>query len=395
MKATITSSGVKIIPISQVFPYPSNARRGDLTVLKESLSAHGQYRPIVVQASTGFILAGNHTYKAMKELGLKKIKVVMVDVDDAKARKIVLADNRMTDLADTNEVLLKALLDALPDLEGTGFSETDKNMLESMLDPKEISARETTEKDPEVRISAWRFTVNQEFFDSWKEEMRAVVGKSRMDAVTEIKRRLVIPEPPPVPPLPPEADVITSVEGADVVDIKEIFAHPFNPREGDVGAIMGSLETLGQYRPIVVNKRTMRCLSGNHTLQAMASLGWEKVAVSWVDVDDEGEIKILIVDNRSSDLATYDSHALQSLLKANNLGGTGFTEEDMVSIMAGGKSQPRYSPAGRSSVSVGEYKFRVRTEDLISWANTIYGWSDVAELLGFAIDACTSDDKSI
>ena len=50
--------------IASVQPHPRNVRQGDVGAIATSLSTHGQYRPIVVQESTGHILAGNHTYKA-------------------------------------------------------------------------------------------------------------------------------------------------------------------------------------------------------------------------------------------------------------------------------------------------------------------------------------------
>ncbi|MCX5206110.1 ParB N-terminal domain-containing protein [Streptomyces sp. NBC_00237] len=63
-----------------------------------------------------------------------------------------------------------------------------------------------------------------------------------------------------------------------------------NPRPGDLGAICSSLSTNGQYRPIVVNKGTLtgranEVLAGKHTLKAARHLGWEQIAVTWLDVD--------------------------------------------------------------------------------------------------------------
>lgn len=81
--------------------------------------------------------------------------------------------------------------------------------------------------------------------------------------------------------------------------------HPYkrNPRQGDVGAIVTSLEHHGQYRPIVVNARTQEVLAGNHTLQAAKALGWTDIAATFVDVDEDTAARIVLVDNRSNDLA--------------------------------------------------------------------------------------------
>jgi hypothetical protein len=35
---------------------------------------------------------------------------------------------------------------------------------------------------------------------------------------------------------------------------------------------------------------------------------------------------------------------------------------------------------------------RVHTEDLNTWANTIYGWSDIVELLQMPLEACSIEE---
>ena len=56
--------------------------------------------------------------------------------------------------------------------------------------------------------------------------------------------------------------------------------------------------------------------------------------VFWVDVDDKEARKILLADNRTSDLASYDDHALLDILRGiaiedGNLIGTGFDTDDL------------------------------------------------------------------
>jgi len=87
------------VPIDDVQGHPKNVRQGDVGAISVSLEAHGQYKPILVQQSTGFIIAGNHTWMAAKALGWPEIAVQYLEVDDDKALRILLADNRSTDLA--------------------------------------------------------------------------------------------------------------------------------------------------------------------------------------------------------------------------------------------------------------------------------------------------------
>lgn len=119
--------------LSEVTQYPGNSRRGDISAIAASLETNGQYKPIVVQKSTGHILAGNHTAEAATALGWEKIQAVYVDVDDDQARKIVLADNRTSDLAQYDDSALAALLAEVPDLTGTGFDDADYEALTRML----------------------------------------------------------------------------------------------------------------------------------------------------------------------------------------------------------------------------------------------------------------------
>ncbi|MYT33930.1 ParB N-terminal domain-containing protein [Streptomyces sp. SID8354] len=80
------------IPVDELAPYHRNPRTGDLDSITESLSTHSQYRPIVVNRGTltgrpNEILAGNHTFKAAKQLDWTDIAVTWLDVDDDAAAK--------------------------------------------------------------------------------------------------------------------------------------------------------------------------------------------------------------------------------------------------------------------------------------------------------------------
>ena len=109
------------------------------------------------------------------------------------------------------------------------------------------------------------------------------------------------------------------------VPIDDVHPYEHNPRRGDLAALTESLEVNGQYRPIVANRRTGDVLAGNHTWQAAKALGWTHIAVSWVNVDDETAARIVLVDNRTNDLATYDDTALAGLLESlPDLAGTGY-----------------------------------------------------------------------
>lgn len=119
-------SQIETVPAGSLEFYPGNPRRGNVPVIAESLKENQQYAPLVVQRSTGYVLAGNHTLKAARALGWDEIDVVFVDVDDERARKIVLSSNRTAELGSYDDDDLMHLLSYLDeDYKGTGWSTED------------------------------------------------------------------------------------------------------------------------------------------------------------------------------------------------------------------------------------------------------------------------------
>lgn len=77
-----------------------------------------------MQKSTGNILAGNHTYKALVGMGETEIPAIFVDVDNETATRILLADNRTADLGEYDEQQLNQLLKGLEEFTGTVWAVT-------------------------------------------------------------------------------------------------------------------------------------------------------------------------------------------------------------------------------------------------------------------------------
>ena len=120
----------------------------------------------------------------------------------------------------------------------------------------------------------------------------------------------------------------------------ELTPYHRNARQGDTAAIARSLETNGQYRPIVVNLgthtgRPLEVLAGNHTLAAARSLGWDTIAASTIDVDDHQAARIVAADNRLADLGDYDDTLLIELLQGldGDLDGTGYDDDDLLALL--------------------------------------------------------------
>jgi len=141
-------------PVGELRAYARNPRRGNVDAIADSLSAHGQYRPIVCRAD-GEVLAGNHTLAAARQLGWSHVAAVRLDVDDDQALRIVPADNRTADLGtyDSEELisLLGELDTSLAGLYGTGWAAEDITALEALRphsfwrDPDDIEDTPTVE----------------------------------------------------------------------------------------------------------------------------------------------------------------------------------------------------------------------------------------------------------
>lgn len=118
------------------------------------------------------------------------------------------------------------------------------------------------------------------------------------------------------------------------VPIDQLKHYGKNPRRGDVDLIKESLKTNGQYKPVTVRTGTNEILAGNHTVKAAKALGWTHIAATFMDVTDAQAAKIVLVDNRANDLATYDQDNLRDMLDSlPDLEGTGYTPDDLEAMI--------------------------------------------------------------
>lgn len=99
------------------------------------------------------------------------------------------------------------------------------------------------------------------------------------------------------------------------VSVLEIQSHPDNPRKGDLSFVRKSIREHGFYGAIVVQASTKHILVGNQRWEAAKKEGIKEVPVVWVDVDDDMAKRILLVDNKSADRATWDHHQLAAMFK--------------------------------------------------------------------------------
>ena len=122
--------------------------------------------------------------------------------------------------------------------------------------------------------------------------------------------------------------------------VADLALLPGNPRQGDIGAVSESMRVNGIYQPIIVNKgthtgRPLEIIAGNHRAQAAQQLGHDTIPTIVLDVDDEQAARIALADNRTSDLASYDTDALLVMLQQlPDLTGTGYDGDDLDALLA-------------------------------------------------------------
>lgn len=124
-------------------------------------------------------------------------------------------------------------------------------------------------------------------------------------------------------------------------DIKTIKTDPRNARkhnERNIETIKNSLKTYGQRKPIVVNVNTNTIEAGNGMYQAAVALGWDKIAVVFVDDAQEVATAYGLMDNQSALISEWDLPTLKDLLTELddgevNMDLTGFDEKEIEELM--------------------------------------------------------------
>ncbi|MCU0226471.1 MAG: ParB N-terminal domain-containing protein [Bryobacterales bacterium] len=124
--AQVRAQEFEMVSVAELTPHPANPRKGDVGAIARSVQANGFYGAVVAQRRTGYILAGNHRWRAAQQEGLRLVPVLWLDCSDEEARRILLADNKTNDLAGYDQEALARVLEAArvadAELTGTGWT---------------------------------------------------------------------------------------------------------------------------------------------------------------------------------------------------------------------------------------------------------------------------------
>jgi ParB-like chromosome segregation protein Spo0J len=160
------------VSLYDLVEYPNNPRIGDVNTIYESLLENGQYRPLVVNRKDNVILAGNHTFKALKRLGWATAIVWYVDVTDEQAKQIMLVDNKLNDDATYDYEKLEKAISEMQDvgeLIGTGYTEEAldevlKDLPTEVDAPAQNSSKEQTEANLNAVIDVVLLLTDEKFY---------------------------------------------------------------------------------------------------------------------------------------------------------------------------------------------------------------------------------------
>lgn len=133
---------VQTVSIDTVIPYWRNPRKNDLAIekVKESIKQFGYQAPILVDADMT-IIAGHTRYRALKELGVTQVDVVISELSTKQAKEYRIIDNRTSEYATWSAELaleLKEFVD--PDFREIFFPDVQ-------LDPDFVKVKAGTEQE--------------------------------------------------------------------------------------------------------------------------------------------------------------------------------------------------------------------------------------------------------
>lgn len=152
---------VEIVPIDDVRPHPRNFREWDLGAIDVSISRLGLYLPVVVQRSTGYIVAGSGRWTVLKSQGATEIPVRYEDFTDEEAVAVLVGDNWIAQRGRNLDPELLELMQELRDeaelLRAAGVEDDDVEALErevaDMDKPLKLDSRKMMKKPKLLKVT--------------------------------------------------------------------------------------------------------------------------------------------------------------------------------------------------------------------------------------------------
>jgi len=114
------------VDIDTLKEWEHNPRNNELAIAKvaRSIERFGFASPVIAREEDNMVIAGHTRIAAARSLGLKTIPVRFMRLNKTEAELLALADNKLGEIAEWDEDMLKSLLEALPehDLSDIGWN---------------------------------------------------------------------------------------------------------------------------------------------------------------------------------------------------------------------------------------------------------------------------------
>lgn len=127
------------------------------------------------------------------------------------------------------------------------------------------------------------------------------------------------------------------------IPLSQLVPDDRNARRHDkrnIAEVKKSLQQFGQHRAFVVQRGSNRILVGNGMYEAMRQLGWKEADVYFVDDDDATAVRRALADNRTAELAEWDTdmlaHLFDNVRGRADIPGWGEDEIDKILQLAEG-----------------------------------------------------------
>jgi DNA modification methylase len=143
----------EIVDLADLVPYPGNPNKHSdeqVALLAKIIRARGWRHPVIVSTFSGRVVAGHGRIEAARLLGVATVPVErQAFAGEAEEREFLLSDNRIAELAERDNAMLKDLLEQLDtgetDMDLTGYTE---EVIESLM----LQEHQDGEADAEPQV---------------------------------------------------------------------------------------------------------------------------------------------------------------------------------------------------------------------------------------------------
>ena len=221
----MTELSIKYENLDDIISADNNPKDHDLGVLYQSMKRFGFTNPIIMNESSGKLLAGHgrlQTLQMLRDNGEKAPDRIQVELDTddenieywyvpvlygvsidnvSEAQAYLIADNRLTELGGWKPMdlmdSLTEILEETGNLDGTGYDlddiETILGDMERDLDVSDddIAINDDNETEVSIAVGRYKFKIDAEDFYEWEEMAQSTSNsKDVVDIVEFIKKSL-------------------------------------------------------------------------------------------------------------------------------------------------------------------------------------------------------------